>query len=152
MIVPISCPVGFIVRNFETATMLTFGSVQCDVEGIITPSRQCTPGYVCSGGVRSAVPVIGDLSTPQPCPPGLRSNSQLVWNVMCLWAGYFCAAGVLSNQTVLNDFQTPQPCIEGGYCALAASTFAGTERCPAGSYCVAGATQATVCLRCISVA
>ncbi|XP_062894520.1 uncharacterized protein LOC134340877 [Mobula hypostoma] len=133
----------------------------CSVAGLSAPEGPCRPGYYCTGGSNTSIPVampFGDIcpagyycplgtkhAFENPCPAGTWSNFTGAQDIaLCLP----CTPGFSCSQTALTH--PNELCSPGFYCKNGAKTSRPLDGetgdlCPKGYYCPEGTTMPIQC-------
>ncbi|XP_072885876.1 uncharacterized protein [Hemitrygon akajei] len=164
-ILPIPCPVGHYLHQEGAADIssctLCDPGMYCSVVGLSAPEGPCRPGYYCTGGSNTSIPVampFGDIcpagyycplgtkhAFENPCPAGTWSNFTSAQDIaLCLP----CTPGFSCSQTALTH--PNELCSPGFYCKNGAKTSRPLDGetgglCPKGYYCPEGTTMPIQC-------
>ncbi|XP_041098352.1 SCO-spondin [Polyodon spathula] len=164
-VAPTPCPAGSYTAqegagDTEQCVLCDPGQF-CSMAGLSAPMGPCKPGYYCTGGANSSMPVnmpFGDLCPAgffcpsgtrhpfeNPCPPGTWNNGRGGWNQTSCWLcppGHYCHGTGLAQPSAL--------CAPGFYCSGGAETSmpvdgVSGDRCPKGLYCPKGSVLPLPC-------
>ena len=83
------------------------GGMACDVQGMDTPIRPCSPGYYCRVGANSTTPELG--ADADVCPAGSYCPEMTAEPIPCPEGSYSPQDGLHSEEQCLN-------CTGGYYC------------------------------------
>ncbi|GCC23266.1 hypothetical protein chiPu_0001660 [Chiloscyllium punctatum] len=164
-ILPIPCPVGYYLHQKGaediTSCKLCDLGMYCSVVGLAAPEGPCQPGYYCTSGSNTSVPVelsFGDVcpagyycplgtkhAFEKPCPTGTWNNITGAQDItFCLPCppGYACHRMALTQPSRL--------CAPGFYCKERATTTKPLDGetgdlCPEGHYCPEGTAMPLQC-------